>query len=80
MVACTAQRRDLSLIQLCGSGTGTISNHDRDLATAGGIPAEDVQASTVATVERSQNIVERLVLRKTLRCEAIGKSYNRVVA
>jgi endonuclease YncB( thermonuclease family) len=33
-----------------------------------------------AAAQRSQQIVERLVLRKTLRCEATGKSYSRVVA
>lgn len=33
-----------------------------------------------AAAERSRRIVERLVLRQTLQCEAIGKSYARVVA
>jgi len=33
-----------------------------------------------AAAKRSQQIVERLVLRKTLRCEATGKSYSRMVA
>jgi endonuclease YncB( thermonuclease family) len=33
-----------------------------------------------AAAQRSQQIVERLVLRQTLRCEATGKSYARVVA
>jgi endonuclease YncB( thermonuclease family) len=33
-----------------------------------------------AAAKRSQQIVERLVLRKTLRCEPTGKSYSRVVA
>jgi len=33
-----------------------------------------------AAAKRSQQIVERLVLRRTLRCEATGKSYSRVVA
>lgn len=33
-----------------------------------------------AAAKRSQQIVERLVLRKTLQCEATGKSYARIVA
>jgi len=33
-----------------------------------------------AAAQRSQQIVEHLVLRSVLRCEAIGKSYARVVA
>jgi endonuclease YncB( thermonuclease family) len=33
-----------------------------------------------AAAKRSQQIVERLVLRQTLSCEAAGKSYTRVVA
>jgi endonuclease YncB( thermonuclease family) len=33
-----------------------------------------------AAANRSQQIVERLVLRKTLQCDATGKSYSRVVA
>ena len=33
-----------------------------------------------AAAKRSQQIVKRLVLRKTLRCEPTGKSYSRVVA
>ncbi|RXD04907.1 hypothetical protein EQZ23_07145 [Sphingomonas sp. UV9] len=33
-----------------------------------------------AAAKRSHQIVERLVLRKTLRCEAIGRSYSRIVA
>ncbi len=33
-----------------------------------------------AAAKRSQQIVERLVLSRTLRCEATGKSYSRVVA
>ena len=33
-----------------------------------------------AAAKRSQQVVERLVLRKTLECESTGKSYGRVVA
>lgn len=33
-----------------------------------------------AAAERSRLIVERLVMRTTLRCEATGRSYRRVVA
>ena len=33
-----------------------------------------------AAAKRSQRIVERLVLRKTLKCDSTGKSYGRVVA
>jgi endonuclease YncB( thermonuclease family) len=33
-----------------------------------------------AAAKRSQRIVERLVLRKTLECESTGRSYSRVVA
>lgn len=33
-----------------------------------------------AAAHRSQQIVERLVLRRALRCVPTGKSYNRVVA
>jgi endonuclease YncB( thermonuclease family) len=33
-----------------------------------------------AAANRSQQIVKRLALRKTLRCETTGKSYSRVVA
>ena len=33
-----------------------------------------------AAAEQSRQIVERMALRQTLRCEATGKSYSRVVA